>query len=527
MDLGQAGVPTVYASPFDALAVQADDQARDRAGVMPLYARFQAVDVDPSTSGHWTTLPNGDGLWRVRLSSPGALALELFARDLDLPNGATLFIHDGTGEQVQGGYTSYNRQPDGSFSTDMVHGDALYVEYHEPHAVRGQGNFRITDIAHAYRYVGEGTLKASGPCNVDVNCSEGEGWAEQRDAVVRIRVVIPQGAGYCTGTLVNNTAQDCRPLILTALHCAEGATEANFNQFQFRFRYQRSNCEGGTVPTGNTMTGCVRRADSNDLVNGNITGSDFLLLELNNAIPASYQPYYAGWDATTTPSPNGRSIHHPDGDVKKVSTYANALANAAWSQTVGTHWRVLWTATTNGHGVTEPGSSGSPIFNPAKRIVGTLTGGGSCCTVNGCGSFTGPNVSDYYGKMSYHWTQNPNSALQKLKVWLDPMNFQTLVLDGSYDPCATIGMQDPMIHAPSLHPNPAADRVTIRYPEGFSRWAWLEVIDISGRIVRVDGATGAPEAVLDVAQWAPGAYVVVLVDDGVRSAGARFIVAKP
>ena len=48
--------------------------------------------------------------------------------------------------------------------------------------------------------------------------------------------------------------------------------------------------------------------------------------------------------------------------------------------------------TSNGHGVTEGGSSGSPIFNQSKRIVGQLSGGSSTCN--------SPNYSDLYGKMS-------------------------------------------------------------------------------------------------------------------------------
>lgn len=504
-------VPIIDTDAFSEHMVHSDDLRREEEGLLPLYARFIRLEIDPTHHGTWTELPNGDGLWRLGIRSAGALALELFCQDYDLPEGATLYLYDAESEQIHGGYTAYNRQPDGSFSSDMIHGDLLYIEYNEPAAFRGEGFFRISDVAHAYRMVGwEMAEGGSDPCEVDVNCSEGVGWEAQRDAVVRIRVVVPEGLGYCTGTLVNNTAQDCKGYILSALHCSLGSTTAQFNQYQFRFRYQRSGCTTGSVPTGNTLTGCVRRADSND--NGGNSGSDFVLLELNNPIPASYQPYYAGWNAGTSASPNGKCIHHPAGDLKSISTYTNALVTGGWG-IVGSHWRVTWTATANGHGVTEGGSSGSPLFDPNKRIVGTLTGGGSCCTANGCGPGTGPNVSDYYGKMSHHWTQNPNTTSQKLKAWLDPLNTGALVLDGSHDPCATIGIyESETMSAPLILPNPATSAVVIRYPPGVDRVERVEVTDLRGRVVHSDGTLSPGGYELDVSGWATGPYLVRLVN---------------
>ena len=526
MALPMGDVPTVMAAPFDAQAAQADDEARDRDGFVPLYGRFCAIGVDPATKGRWQVLPNGDRIWRVRVTSPGALAMELFAEGFDLPVGGILHVYDEAGGQLLGGYTAYNRQPDGSFSTDMVYGDACILEYYEPQAVAGQGNFRFTQVAHAYRMVSNEAIEAQGtqradPCQVDVNCTEGTQWQEQRDAVVRVRVVIPQGTGWCSGTLVNNTAQDCKPYILSALHCALGSTTANFNQYQFRFRYQRSGCGSGSIPvaSGNTVTGCTKRADSND--NGGDSGSDFILLELNNPIPAGINPFYAGWSSLNLSSPNGVSIHHPAGSEKKISTYTASLSTSGWGQ-IGSHWRVIWTATANGHGVTEGGSSGSPIFDSNKRIVGTLTGGASCCEANACGFQTGPNAPDFYGKMSHHWSSNPNAANQKLRVWLDPAGTNVTTLDGSYTPCSLVGIAERAADmSPAVYPNPALDNFVVRYPEGMGRPELLEVMDITGRLVHSTTPTSTGQAGIDVRTWSAGSYMVFLVYDGLRSPGAK------
>ncbi|MBX2980828.1 MAG: T9SS type A sorting domain-containing protein [Flavobacteriales bacterium] len=515
-------VPEIQATAFDPVVTAADDEERDRAGLLPLYARFQSIDVQLVNSGDWTVLANGDAVWRVRIASPGADAVELYAQDYLLPEGATLHLYDESGEQIAGPYTAADRQPDGSFSTEMIHADGAVLEYYEPSAVRGSGHFHFDKVGHAYRMVR--SLRAD-PCQVDVNCSEGDGWQEQRDAVVRIRVVIPQGSGWCSGTLVNNTAQDCKPYILSAMHCAIGSTAANFNQYQFRFRFQRSGCGTGTIPgtSGNQVTGCVKRADSND--GGGNSGSDFLLLEMNSPVPASVGGYYAGWNVSTTATQSGKCIHHPAGDEKKISTFTTPATNSGWGVS-SSHWRVTWSATANGHGVTEGGSSGSPLFDPNKRIVGTLTGGGSCCTLNGCGTGTSITAPDYYGKMSYHWTNNPNTATQKLKVWLDPLSTNVTTLDGSYSPCGIIGIEERAERpAPTVYPNPAMDRINVVYPAGVLRADRIEVTDISGRLISVLLPEGIGRTVIDASTWSSGSYFLTLVANGERYGTSKVSIA--
>jgi PKD repeat protein len=86
------------------------------------------------------------------------------------------------------------------------------------------------------------------------------------------------------------------------------------------------------------------------------------------------------------------------------------------------HWEVGWNETANGHGVTEGGSSGSPLLDSYGRIVGTLTGGLSSCN--------SPNEKDYFGMFPYHWASNGTTDDQQLKPWLDPDNTGVSYLDG-------------------------------------------------------------------------------------------------
>ena len=230
---------------------------------------------------------------------------------------------------------------------------------------------------------------------------------------------------YCTGTLINNTNQDGTPYFLTAEHCGGSASAADRNVWQFYFNYERPGCPNTGTPPTNLRTGCVLKAKG--LISG---GSDFQLVQLNSAPPQAWNPYYNGWDRNTTPATGGVGIHHPSGDAKKISTYTGTLTSA--SPNIGgsqmasnSAWRVVWTQTANGHGCTEGGSSGSPIFNNAGLVVGTLSGGSSYCS--------SPSNPDYYGKFSYHWQSNGTTNDKRLEPWLDPANTGVMTLPG-YDP---------------------------------------------------------------------------------------------
>jgi len=168
------------------------------------------------------------------------------------------------------------------------------------------------------------------------------------------------------------------------------------------------------------MVGCSVVAGSND--NGGSSGSDYALFQLNNPIPQSYNTFYSGWNANNIASSSGASLHHPSGDIMKISTYTSNLQSTSWGSGNGSHWRVYWSSTANGHGVTEGGSSGSPLYDSQGRIIGQLTGGSSYCQT--------PNSPDQYGKMSYNWQSNSNG--DDLKDWLDPNNSGVTTLSGMY-----------------------------------------------------------------------------------------------
>lgn len=512
--LDQAFVPSVSTGGIDRSAVDEHDARRAEEGKVPADARLLPVNADLQTSGVWETLPNGDGVWRLRVESPDALSTELFFNDFEIPPGALLHVYTPDGEQVLGGFTGYHNKESGIFATAALRGEACMVEYYEPADVRGEGRFIIRSLGHTYRHLGP---DRADDCEVDVNCPEGDGWQPQRDGVVKLRIVDAGDIFFCSGGLVNNVTQDCKRLILTALHCGVGVTDADFLLWKFYFGYQRPGCGTGSALQNHIITGCFKRGESND--NGGDSGSDFLLLEAEDVISPSWNPFWLGWDATTNTHTGGKCIHHPAGDEKKISTFTgNAQNSSSWNG-LSTHYRVVWAGTESGWGVTEGGSSGSPLFESTGKVIGTLTGGGSFCNSVQPGGQTQP---DYFGRMNYHWVSNSGPATEKLKTWLDPDNTGTLVLDGNYSPCTVSIAESPELMRPVLAPNPATDVVRVTFPTGVEQVDRLDVLDLTGKVVASERPTGGQSASIVVEHLAAGTYFARLTLDGAYLPAALF-----
>ena len=511
-------IPLTIISAPEMNAIHAEDLERDKNGVLYRIGVNRPANISLTNTGIWKTLPNGDRQWQMHIKSPGAEAISFLFEVFKIYGGTTLNIQDINGKPLHNTLTSKDVESHFMQNAALCFGDEMIMTIYEPAYTKSSEIF-IDRIIYNYRSTGNPNaqkINESDACEINVNCSPvGDNWQDEKRGVARIYVVEGGGAGWCTGSVVNNTALDCKPLFLTALHCGVSATAANMNQWKFYFRYEAPTCANPSVAgtlDDYFITGCVRMADAND--GGGTSGSDFLLVQMgtlaNQAATittmksANFNCYWNGWDANNTATTGGVGIHHPAGDIKKISTFNGTTVSTTWGGSVSnTHWRLTWSANSNGTGVTEGGSSGSPLFNNSSgRIIGTLTGGGSFCT-----ALTAP---DSYGKMSYHWTSNGTPNNERLKTFLDPGNTGLLVLNGSADPCTAVNPTAPIAQF-SATPTTVNTGGTVSFTDLSSgsptSWAWT----ISGSGWSYTGGTSATSQNPQVIFNTVGQYTVTLV----------------
>jgi PKD repeat protein len=408
--------------------IRTEDDADEKHGLPRRIGISVKAGVDVIRDGKEDVLQDGSHIWRIMLTCDGALAMSPFFEDFRMTGGYRMFVYDEAKKVVLGAYSLFNNKENHIFATELVPGDRLVIEIDADPGIKDLPSCLVSEISYVYRDLPSflGSRGSSDHCEVNINCPEGENWKTQKRGVARIYVKNGSSYFWCTGSLLNNTLNDHKPFFLTANHCAPDVTPADLSAWVFYFNFEAPSCENPTEnPTPNSLSGAVKLASGNT-----DDGSDFLLLRFDNAIPENYEPYFNGWNRENQSSPSGVTIHHPAGDIKKISTYTVPTVSSQWSSTVGTHWMVTWSQTADGWGVTEGGSSGSPLFDNNGRIIGSLTGGMSSCDPGGTGPGSGPDQPDYYGKFFYSWDQNGPDSTQQLKYWLDPINSNVTSLVG-------------------------------------------------------------------------------------------------
>jgi lysyl endopeptidase len=396
--------PTHTLTPLNTKSYISEDMVTDAHKDIPWrFGIERVVNLDLTNSGVWETLANGDRIWRLEIISPNALSLNLNYNAFYIPIGASFFVFNKN--QTLGAFTHLNNKATNEFSTAPIKGESVILEYYEPISLQGQGIIHVSSVVHGYRDFFE-QLKAfnsSGSCNVNTICDTSMWGNEIRSSVM---LLTAGNTRFCSGALIANVPQDGTPFILTANHCSPSTNNI------FMFNYQSSDCASNIDgPTFQTISGCILRA--------NDTPSDFYLVELSSTPPSNYNVFYAGWSNINSPPTKGTGIHHPAGDIKKISHDTDPLVESGYYTTGNDHWEILdWNS-----GTTEGGSSGSPLFDQNHRIVGQLHGGDAACN---------NDDFDYYGKFAISWNTNASTNKQ-LKFWLDPSSTGATTNDG-YDP---------------------------------------------------------------------------------------------
>lgn len=388
--------------------------------IPPRFGYPMTVNLNLNNSGTWYTLNNGRRIWRLGIKSPGAYSINLIFDKFFLPPGVKFYVYSADRTMLIGAFTEINNLPERVFSIAPVKGDYIILECDEPAGFTRSAEIQVSSVIHAYKnifnYFVTDDFGQSGACNRNVICPEGDPWRNQiRSASM---ILTSGGSRICSGSLVNNTRNDGSPFFMSARHCG-----TSVSTWVFMFKYESATCTPNQDgPTTFTISGATLLASN--------TASDFTLMRLSSRPPVTYNVYYSGWDRRDIAPTSGSGIHHPSGDIKKISFSNVSFTSDTWSGTPpNSHWRVYWTPISGGQvPITEPGSSGSPIYNQDKRYVGQLHGGPSYCYA------PQGSLNDLYGKFSMSWDYGSSSS-DRAKDWLDSNNTGALYIDG-YDPSA-------------------------------------------------------------------------------------------
>ncbi len=401
----QAPETEIVLPEVDLQEIRIQDSLEELAGIPMRFGIPHTVDIDLMESGAFQQKEDARE-YSVAFRCPGALSVHFLFESFLLPAGASLEMLDEDGRLVLGPFTHAENHPSQQFATLPIPGEWVRLKYSEPKDAAFQGKIFISKVIHDYRDILKiaSDFNDSESCNVNVNCPVGAPWSNDKKAVALIMV---SGFRFCTGTLLNNVLQDGKPYFLTAHHCLDNS----LGLWTFVFNYESPSC--------NNVNGSLNQSVTGAMLRSHLPASDFALLELWRAPDPAWGIYFAGWDRQNTVADSCTIIHHPSGDIKKITQDYGSVVSASGDLNVAnSHWR-----TQNYElGTTEGGSSGCPIFNIHHQVIGQLWGGDASCTVN---------TWDEYGKVAHSWATQSSYA-HRLQNWLDPNNTAALNVGGSY-----------------------------------------------------------------------------------------------
>jgi hypothetical protein len=327
----------------------------------------RSVEVSPNTRAQKFVNPDGSQIIVLTIRSSGASGISVHFRDFALADGEEVYVYGASAKSIVfGPFTEKGPWGSGEFWSGTVDGDTVVIEFYKRTDEYGQG-FKIFEISHILAEL-DWRLRSNEPdvlnCEVDAACYGDL----EKNSVARI-LFNNNGARICTGTLLNNLAQDQTPYFLTANHCIN--SQAVAQTVEAYWFYQTTSCNSGVLRSW------VHSPPGANLL-ATQASNDFCLLRLQNNAPGGV--YFSGW--TSVAQPAGTSVfglHHPDGYIPpSVNSYLRrsvgsitSTNEACGASGLVNGYRTNWT-----YGTMEPGSSGSGLFaSNGHQLVGVLSCG--------------------------------------------------------------------------------------------------------------------------------------------------------
>jgi hypothetical protein len=350
---------------------------------------------------------NGNIIYSLTLNAEHALNISAQFSKFILSKNSLLSIF--TSNEITDSITAKENNSKSIWATRVYQGELLHIVLITPKEEEGQSALKVNQIGFGFLQIGGeffGKPGASATCNINVLCAQGNGWQDERNSVA---LIVSNSSEICTGTLVMNTCGTNIPYLLTANHCLG----SDVQNWVFQFQTWSTTCTtNGTFREDVQFNGCQLRANN--------SATDFALVELNQIPQPNSGITYSGWSRTTTPATSSTCIHHPMGDLMKISTSNAQAISVPWVSGASNHWRVNFN-----QGIVQHGSSGAALFDQNHRIVGQLHGNqvNQCSPgQNNCWCVTQiPSIGEY-GRFDISWTGGGTNST-RLSNWLDPNSF--------------------------------------------------------------------------------------------------------
>lgn len=324
MEIQDKSVNSVVLPTIDVSALLAEDEREKDWGKPPRFGKDLDVDLGLTTSGSWERI-SGGRIWRLQIKVPDAHTVNMIFDRFFLPKGATVFIYNGDKTMISGPIDDSQNSKSGMYSTSLLKGSSVTIELFEPDNAYSKSQLHISKIIHGYKQTPFAGFGDSAPCNINVNCAQGNAWNDEKNMVAM--VLLQNNTRWCSGTMLNNACQNMTPNFLTAFHCLDANLDGNASaaeitdaqNWQFMLQYMSPNCNPNTDdPNFFTFSGSTYRAGWNV--------SDFALVQLNQRPTAATGIRYAGWSRINAAANSSVSLHHPKGDVMKISVENNQAA---------------------------------------------------------------------------------------------------------------------------------------------------------------------------------------------------------
>lgn len=410
------------------------------------FAKSRTVNCSPSTDGRWSNLSNGDRIWKLGIKCTGSFSVGLMFSEFSIPAGARMYIYSEDKSQHLGPFTrSDNRATDEVLVTPPIYGEKLVVEYYEPFAFRGQGNFLIKSVQHGYRDLQDWNNGTQDDC---LNILEPSAGNSQISSAV-LMMVVDNGQRIATGTMVNNSSGNSAPYLLTSLNALKG----NSQGWVFLFDVTEHECSQMNNCWTTAVCGAV--PVSVDSTNGTA------LMSLRSAPPGNWAVYYSGWNTNSNGNfGNYKSIQHANGFVQSVANYQGQLESVVWNG-----FQTKRIANWN-NGITAAASIGSPLFDENNNLMGIYVGGDLDCEGSG---------ADYFSEFS--------ASFSLYNSFLDPLRSGINTLNGLY-PVSMVSRKETSDFHVSFFPNPARNWIYTQVNDE-NLLSEIQIFDAQGRVVRM------------------------------------------